>query len=817
MAICTNLGRTAAALCAAAIIFFALLPAAPATATSTAVLHFEDKDPDEPIVFAGRAPIGFALFEPDLPVQVAAYSVRVSSTSDPAGISVLASRENVNDSVFFGEFHVSSTASDAAAEQILASDGDQLSVTYLEAEDTSGKPRVHVVTGTWRAVSATPDRRQLTYVRTAVAPARIYGGPRAVTPDADVLVYPAEEAPSPVAMTRAAHDGSFEVSLPGAEDAEDVVWLATQEPGLEPSARLPLEVVAVTGRLVAPEPGAPGLESQLVSVRDTGCAVAPCPGATLLTDASGRFKLGRGDLLALGMTLPADLTLDHVETQGAYRINSGAWDPTAYGQPAPVSAAAPDEATVDFGDVAMAAPHLIGRVSNTSGVPLVGADARATLADTSERAHQTREDGRFALTLPDGTHRLVVTSPRNCAVGDTREFDITVVDSVATPDEVMATFSTADAAQWSASLPVAAGVAAPDVAVALDLPGAPVELGLHGAAGSGRILAGCPGEVPDSISPINSGVALSITGVSYTAAEVCIGYADAQAEAVGTDEADLDLVEITADGSTRVLTTQADTDANEVCGVADGSVSPGDSLFAAASAGTGVRRFVVGAHRSSAEEPPPTGGTDPVDEEPPGDDTQRDTSVRLALSRSRVRYGGTVSATAALTDATNRVPVAGETVILSRRPAAGGRWIRTATATTRSDGSVTFAHSPRRNTEYRVRFRGSDSLARSTSRARTVKVSTAVSARLDDRRIRRGQAVSITGAVASNHRGHQVLVQRKRGGTWETVTRSWLSPKSRYTAAFTSQRRGTFALRVLMRAHNDHARGTSRVLTLTVR
>jgi hypothetical protein len=75
-----------------------------------------------------------------------------------------------------------------------------------------------------------------------------------------------------------------------------------------------------------------------------------------------------------------------------------------------------------------------------------------------------------------------------------------------------------------------------------------------------------------------------------------------------------------------------------------------------------------------------------------------------------------------------------------------------------------------------------------------------------------------TGTVKPSHAGAKVLLQRRSGSSWRTITSDRLDSGSRFRILWTLPRKtATYTLRVILPAHADHARGVSPLATLRVR
>lgn len=160
-------------------------------------------------------------------------------------------------------------------------------------------------------------------------------------------------------------------------------------------------------------------------------------------------------------------------------------------------------------------------------------------------------------------------------------------------------------------------------------------------------------------------------------------------------------------------------------------------------------------------------------------------------------------------------------------------------------GRVSFEHSPRSNTSYRLVYGGdADAMpaeadvgsvvvspdATATTDAstyqpskiasamayRSLTVRPRVIAALGRDAIRLDHPVSVSGRVRPAHPGRRVYLQRRTPDGWRTVRHARLDAASAYSMRWWPQSPGEKTLRVTSTAHRDHGQGRSRRLTLTV-
>jgi hypothetical protein len=156
----------------------------------------------------------------------------------------------------------------------------------------------------------------------------------------------------------------------------------------------------------------------------------------------------------------------------------------------------------------------------------------------------------------------------------------------------------------------------------------------------------------------------------------------------------------------------------------------------------------------------------------------------------------------------------GKEVTLMGQPLAGGTFADVATTTTDAAGNYNFVVTPLANTRYQAEAKASPPV---TSPTVDVRVRIAVTRRVSDRTVRRGQVVRFRGTAKPAHDGSLVLIQRRGANRkYRTVARTRLrksttAGQSTY-AKRVRVRRGVYRVRVPGDA--DHLRGTSRPIRL---
>jgi hypothetical protein len=194
------------------------------------------------------------------------------------------------------------------------------------------------------------------------------------------------------------------------------------------------------------------------------------------------------------------------------------------------------------------------------------------------------------------------------------------------------------------------------------------------------------------------------------------------------------------------------------------------------------------------------------------------TSLTLAASPTSILYGGTVQLSGRLRQANTAAGIAGETLILERRPKGGTSWTALATATTASDGILdpTHAVTSQASTEYRLRHAATPFYAASISRTVTVLVGVRLTARSNRTSMALGRTATISGQVTPAHRGQRIRLQHKQGRTWRTVQAKNLPATGRYHFGLRPRATGTSFWRIYKASDTDHIGAKSATFRLVV-
>ena len=98
-----------------------------------------------------------------------------------------------------------------------------------------------------------------------------------------------------------------------------------------------------------------------------------------------------------------------------------------------------------------------------------------------------------------------------------------------------------------------------------------------------------------------------------------------------------------------------------------------------------------------------------------------------------------------------------------------------------------------------------------------VNVRSAVSYRLSATHATRSSRITVTGSASPQVAGARVVVQRKVGNKWITLTHTVVSKKNRYTASVLLTAAGSWQIRVLVAARHGYLTGVGATRTVTVR
>jgi hypothetical protein len=203
----------------------------------------------------------------------------------------------------------------------------------------------------------------------------------------------------------------------------------------------------------------------------------------------------------------------------------------------------------------------------------------------------------------------------------------------------------------------------------------------------------------------------------------------------------------------------------------------------------------------------------------PGDFTVTGCSqLNVTASKTKVVYGGSATIAGTLTDFDSGTPMVGTAVQL--RACATSATVPCATIKqtklTTTGGAFSFTVKPSKNTRYFVRVGIVDGKPASYVDKR-INVAPKITRTASRTTMPSGGTVRLTGAVAPNHAGKVVSIQRLKAGVWKTIAHATLGSKSKYAKSLVLKgAHGSKArLRVVLPAHADHVTGISPTVAIT--
>jgi lipoprotein-anchoring transpeptidase ErfK/SrfK len=152
--------------------------------------------------------------------------------------------------------------------------------------------------------------------------------------------------------------------------------------------------------------------------------------------------------------------------------------------------------------------------------------------------------------------------------------------------------------------------------------------------------------------------------------------------------------------------------------------------------------------------------------------------------------------------------VGGASIDLVQRPAGkAAEWLPAGSTTTAADGAFSFRVAPSVSTDYQVRYAGGVDAAAAQADVRLpvqplVTLSSPQSLWL-------GESVRLRGAVAPEHPGAAVAIERRVSGVWQPFLTVALDSSSRFSLPWQPAEFGYYRLRARMAADADHDPGFS--------
>lgn len=189
-----------------------------------------------------------------------------------------------------------------------------------------------------------------------------------------------------------------------------------------------------------------------------------------------------------------------------------------------------------------------------------------------------------------------------------------------------------------------------------------------------------------------------------------------------------------------------------------------------------------------------------------------------------VHYGSAVTVTGTLVDTTSKAPIPGATISLYRRSSAQEAWSQIGSRTTSATGAVSLKLTPRANGQYEWRYAGTSTNGAATSAVRSLSVTQVVVLHATTAHVRHGTAFRLYGVVRPPGAGHKVVLQRRVGKAWKSVTTATLQkqklPGGTTAVGFVFSQKvatsGQVTYRVVSPATKTLAAGDSTAVTVTV-
>ncbi|NEE02587.1 lamin tail domain-containing protein [Phytoactinopolyspora halotolerans] len=202
-------------------------------------------------------------------------------------------------------------------------------------------------------------------------------------------------------------------------------------------------------------------------------------------------------------------------------------------------------------------------------------------------------------------------------------------------------------------------------------------------------------------------------------------------------------------------------------------------------------------------------------------DVRQPTTLSIAVDDGTIKRGQTVTVSGKLTSSSSAVP--GRPVSLQYRYPGTTTWKTVTTKDTGSTGRVSFARTPSKHVEYRLRHAQSDAYAGSTSASKTVLVQqpTTLSIARSNSTITAGKSVTISGRLRTgdgvNVSGEKVTFQRRFVGatSWTTVSSKNTSSTGR--VSFTAKPSRHTEYRLVHSSNTSYGYSKSPVTRVSVR
>ncbi len=181
------------------------------------------------------------------------------------------------------------------------------------------------------------------------------------------------------------------------------------------------------------------------------------------------------------------------------------------------------------------------------------------------------------------------------------------------------------------------------------------------------------------------------------------------------------------------------------------------------------------------------------------------TRLALTVSPRIATYGTRPRVTAVLTRADTGAAVPGEAVYLYRKPSGATSWQKAYKLTTNASGVVTTLTNSTKNTLWYAAHVVTPYFGGSKSAERMSYVKPRLSVTRTPATVQQNQASVVRVAVAPNHAGQKVLLQRRVDGEWRSLASKYLSSTSTASFSVRTDVVGTRYYRVVKPKDADHA------------
>lgn len=192
------------------------------------------------------------------------------------------------------------------------------------------------------------------------------------------------------------------------------------------------------------------------------------------------------------------------------------------------------------------------------------------------------------------------------------------------------------------------------------------------------------------------------------------------------------------------------------------------------------------------------------------------TDLTIGASARTVTFGDRVGIGGVLMGTTAEGPVAEQPVTLYRRADGTRDWRVVRSVETGANGSWSTMVAPRRNTEYKAAFPGSEDHLGAAAGPVLVNVAPRVTLSATTTEAQVGDALILVGDVSPPTAGEVVRLQRSFGGAWHIVATKALDSDGRVRFKVVAGAQGTLRFRLVKPATSTHVRGHSAAVDVIV-